>query len=952
MTLISAGVAFSLNATAAENWTWYPVATSQSSDFVQKRETALKQTESRDVAVSTSNWVVKDAAYKCTPWTPDTAGVNQGVAVTQTRSCGKIREREWEYDADGELIHNRIEWETINGQAETRTAYGSGDYIVSTDYSDWSGWGSTGFPFSCDAWTPDSSNVDDGLEFQQTRNCSEVQNRTRREVFTWYSGRNTYGTTDTETRTVNVTDSRFRTGTLIDGWIFVSTMYGPWLEYDQATGEATEECDSFNFPNDKLVSFYISRSCEQSESRTAVDLYQHVYTDKYKFKNPRSESRILDFTETKYVYVQVDPYEIVQGPYSCSSYSPAIGMQTSNFVQTRACLYDEERDRTYSIDGSNVWSTIDKRTVTYNNNRTVSVSSGSWYDVGRVGYTNWFPEAGSQILNFNQTRSYTQQQSRVWTYKEGSTILSTRIEDRGLDNTVETRGVGVDATDWSETTRVSYSSWTPAIASQTSSFTQNRTYDQNYTRTWTYKVSGVLIASREELGVSTNKSEARRVGVSVSNWSNTTKSNYTSWSPAVGSQTSNFTQTRSYTQGRARVWSYDLKGTVVSSRTETSSLTNQTESRIVTVSASPWSTTSNTNYGSWSPAPSNQTSNFTQTRSYTKNEKRTWTYVEAGVTTYRVETRATGQTQSRTVTVSVTGWSLTSYSNYGNWSPSPSNQTSSYTQSRNYTKNEKRTWSYVAGGVTTTRDETRSTGQTQTRTVDVSVSGWSTTTSTNYGSWSPAASNQTSSFTQTRSYTKNEKRTWTYVAGGVSTTRVETRASNQTQSRTVTVSYGSWSYHSNHSYGSWSPSASTVCSTATFTQSRSYKRKEKRTRTYKSGTTTVGSATEYQDLNKTQTRSTQGTKSCEVVCRFDSNNKIVEDEMEVNDYGERENEFDRVSWKWDGVVIYHWEENSDGIEENGSKSGYSKGDEIFHQQSGSGSSGYTYEVSESEICKN
>jgi len=214
-------------------------------------------------------------------------------------------------------------------------------------------------------------------------------------------------------------------------------------------------------------------------------------------------------------------------------------------------------------------------------------------------------------------------------------------------------------------------------------------------------------------------------------WSNNGGRVYTTgWTPEASNQTSDFTQTRSYTQEQERTVSQREENSstgdvrVVSTSTETRTI-NDSASRTVTVSEGAWVNDGGVyGCGSWSPALSNQTSDFTQTRSCSQDQTKTYTYSIGGSFTAE---RTTTVSQSQVVEVTSTaggsgdGWSNWSTYNTscGGWGPSASNypQGQSFTQTRSCTDYQERLKYFVVNGQVVDSDrETRTRARTESRT--------------------------------------------------------------------------------------------------------------------------------------------------------------------------------------------------------------------------------------------
>ena len=467
----------------------------------------------------------------------------------------------------------------------------------------------------------------------------------------------------------------------------------------------------------------------------------------------------------------------------------------------------------------------------------------------------------------------------------GTTTIDTRDETRTVDQsqnrTNSMKGIAYGGwSGWSNNGSLDCGGYSPAPSTQTSDFTQTRSCSQPQKRTratyYTWDYSSNTYRNTETDTQNVSSTQSRTVDVTVGGWSAVRNHTYSAYTPEPGTRTSSYTQSRTYKQDQKRTWAYKVGSTTLDTRDETRTV-NQSQNRtnsmtgIVYGNWSGWSNNGSLSCGNYSPAPSTQTSNFTQTRSCGQPQKRTratyygWAYSDNTYRNTETDTQTVGSTQSRTVAVSVGGWSYVRNHTFTGWTPEPGSRTSNYTQSRTYKQDQKRTWTYKAGTTTLdTRDETRTVDMNQSRTNSMKGiayggwSGWSNNGSLSCGGYSPAPSTQTSDFTQTRSCNQPQKRTratyytWDYSSNTYRNTETDTQNVSSTQSRTVDVTVGGWTYVRNHSFSGWTPEPGTR--TSSYTQSRTYKQDQKRTWTYKVGTTTLSTRDETRTIPKSQNR--------------------------------------------------------------------------------------------------
>lgn len=302
-------------------------------------------------------------------------------------------------------------------------------------------------------------------------------------------------------------------------------------------------------------------------------------------------------------------------------------------------------------------------------------------------------------------------------------------------------------TTWTDTgSDVDHSTWIPALGRQMADFTQNRNFYDVYERL------------RQEREIDSNVGEVRNVGDPVRETENriqtetrTVKASVDSyvnlgghfdcakWEPdaALTYVGLDVEQTRTCKQKQQRTWTYVIEGVRLGSHAQTQNL-NVTEVQTASGSRDPWESTSplfgawksdgaGHTYSAWIPGVGSQTANFTQSQTYLQPEKAskqprelnavTGAFRNVGMST--TVTRTTSKSHTRTVTVSVGGYSNNGgvYSCSG-WTPSTGskNKGTRFTQSRNCKQKQTRTWSYKVGSTSIgSRTEDRVINTTPTR---------------------------------------------------------------------------------------------------------------------------------------------------------------------------------------------------------------------------------------------
>jgi hypothetical protein len=106
-----------------------------------------------------------------------------------------------------------------------------------------------------------------------------------------------------------------------------------------------------------------------------------------------------------------------------------------------------------------------------------------------------------------------------------------------------------------------HSAWSPAASDQTADFSQSRSFKQAQSRTEQQQQLGdsnsvVNIGALVVHDRTIDDSESRSVSVSKNNWSDTSQTDQSTWTPAALEQTADFNQSRSYTQDQTRTCTY------------------------------------------------------------------------------------------------------------------------------------------------------------------------------------------------------------------------------------------------------------------------------------------------------------------------------------------------------------------------------------------------------------
>jgi len=548
------------------------------------------------------------------------------------------------------------------------------------------------------------------------------------------------------------------------------------------------------------------------------------------------------------------------GLYNCGAWSPSVDTVDfgQSFLQYRDCLQDQSREVTHREQhtGTGAYreasSSTDTQTITRSESRLATGTFRDWQPIASIftdwendgesyGYSAWSPAPSNQVADFAQSRSYSQDQGR-YEHKREQDQVTGDIRDSGdpilHEKTLsesESRNVKVSWSDWTNVgghTNCSAWSPTPGTVNHGESFTQNRDCDQAQARNRIYQAGSDTIHSVAESRTITETESQDATGTkrdwqstssTFTDWANTgSRYGHSDWTPAANDQTSNFSQARSYSQDQTRYEQKREKDLITGDIREVGAPILQeqtisgTESRSVEVVWTAWvDAGERTNCGAWSPEPAtvNYGQTFTQTRDCDQRQTRNRSY-KAGSTTIQstTESRVITETESQAAT------------------------------------GTKRDWQPISSSFTAWMNDGARFGHT---------------------AWSPSPSTQTAGFTQTRSYSQNQdryeqKREQDAITGDIRNVGepiLRERTTTGSESRSITVSWSSWSDVGSHkNCGAWTPAESTVNYGQTFTQTRDCDQDQSRNRIYKVGTSTVHTAPETRTIQETESQAATGTK--------------------------------------------------------------------------------------------
>lgn len=227
--------------------------------------------------------------------------------------------------------------------------------VDSREYTDWQ---NSGSPFDCGNWSPATSTIDWGDNFQQLRTCEQEQVRTvspilYNRILDEYKNAAPYE----ESQSITVSQYQPNVGTRD---FITGEQPEPWSTWSD-TG-VRYEC-SFWSPTPDTINLYESfvqqRDCSQDQirSRTVFDLWA---SGKETTNRTETEEQIVTETEIRNStgtkdYIEGErvgnwtPWDNIGSSYDCKNWSPTANTvnEGESFTQTRSC--EQKQSSTRSI---------------------------------------------------------------------------------------------------------------------------------------------------------------------------------------------------------------------------------------------------------------------------------------------------------------------------------------------------------------------------------------------------------------------------------------------------------------------------------------------------------------------------------------------------------------------------------------------------------------------------
>jgi hypothetical protein len=428
-----------------------------------------------------SSWEDSGSHFGCVAWTPAVETIDLNASFTQSRDCSQnqIGTRDiFNVWASGAETLNRIEPRAkVITEGETQPAVGTKDFITGTSAGAWSGYSNVNGAYACSGYSPSTSSVNWGVNFTQSRSCSQEQTRSRTIYNVWESGTNTVNRTENSGQVIGVTQNRGATGSndYISG-----TSYGSWSSYSDVGG--VYACSGYS-PSTSSVSwgsnFTQSRSCTQSQNRSRT-VYNVWASGATTYKTTEGGSRSIGTTQYRGATGTNDyitgtsvgswsSWSDSGGHYGCGSWGAATSTVNygQSFTQYRSC--SQERVHTRAV--YNNWASGARTNkTTESSSVTINVTESQ----GAVGTKNIIvgPESvdGAWVLGGTSCGGYT---PSVTMYNYGSSFTQTRSCATSMSRTTTTYDVWANG---SKTVRSTSTETKSTPSTQTRSATGTKDY--------------------------------------------------------------------------------------------------------------------------------------------------------------------------------------------------------------------------------------------------------------------------------------------------------------------------------------------------------------------------------------------------------------------------------------------------------------------------------------------
>jgi len=483
-----------------------------------------------DISPTYTAWTNTGYTKNCGQWTPE---INQQkVGFNQSASC----------DFEEERIQNIRQQNTIDGSLKTIKQNTENQFTNKIDTRSITTSNNPAIieqnNYNCETWTPDTSTVYIGTTFEQERYCDVDMMQqwnyllNGSQIDTWqerYTENSGY-----ETQNISGTKA----------WDSTDSTYTEWTY----TGSVLN-CGTWNPAiNNQQADFSQSTICDFTQTRIRTDRELNSDTGVINNIGTEIETRNLQEIDTRNIITTNNNPLIEQTNYNCETWTPNTNTVYSGttFEQERYCDKDMMKKWIYSLDGSQV-DTYEERYTEKTGYETQNVLGNKAWDSADSLYTDWVytgtvdncgtwaTEIGQQKADFTQSATCDFEQNRTRTDQEYNSdtgvfnTTSVEVEIRDLQETDNRNIVVTNNPIIIEQNNYNCEVWTPNTNTvyTGTTFEQERYCDVDKMQNWIYSLDGLQVDNWEERFTEQTGYETQDV-LGTKEWDATT-SLYTEW---------------------------------------------------------------------------------------------------------------------------------------------------------------------------------------------------------------------------------------------------------------------------------------------------------------------------------------------------------------------------------------------------------------------------------------
>jgi hypothetical protein len=389
----------------------------------------ISDSEDRNVIVAIGNFTNNNSAYDCINWTPKVETIVYGQIFEQNRDCQQNQIANISYKVDNLEIETGLTDKiiTVNEKQSATGTNDSSGWITHTSIL--SDWVNDGSGYSHGNYLPLISSQE--VSFSQSRSYSQnqTQNEQKREINTFTNNIRDIGAIESLEKTISVSESR-NVSVSIGAWLDEGSLHscGAWSP-DVSTkvyGQAFTQTSACKQSQDAIITYKVLSDTIDTKTKS-----QNIN------KNKTQQATGTNDSSGWTTHTSIFSGWINSGSaYGHGTYAPAISSQSSNFNQSRSYYQKQKNNEqkreinTFTNAVRNSGSVIvQEQTLTKSESRTISVTNSGWVvSSGNYNCGGYSPSTGSipDGERFLQTRDCDKNYTKTYSYKYGSTLLSTR----------------------------------------------------------------------------------------------------------------------------------------------------------------------------------------------------------------------------------------------------------------------------------------------------------------------------------------------------------------------------------------------------------------------------------------------------------------------------------------------------------------------------------------------